>query len=51
VTTEKYQPLSIRLMVMESLMDANIGRFEHDCFGHTRSKFFKEPGGVDEPRS
>lgn len=44
-----YQPLAYRLLVMETLVDASIGRFEFDCFGHTRSKLFKEPGSIDEP--
>jgi hypothetical protein len=32
-------PMSKRLLVMDSFVDALIGRFERDCLGWTRSKF------------
>lgn len=44
-----YFPLSKRLLVMEAIMDANIGLFENDCIGWTRAKYFKKPGDIDDP--
>lgn len=40
-------PLAKRFLVMEAMIDADIGLFENDCFGWTRSKFFKKKGAVD----
>jgi hypothetical protein len=40
-------PLSKRLFMIEAIVDANIGLFENDCFGWTRSQYFKKSDGVD----
>lgn len=40
-------PLSKRLFMIEAIVDANIGLFENDCFGWTRSKYFKKSDAVD----
>ena len=42
-------PFSKRLAMIEAIVDMNIGVFENDCLGWTRSKFFKKPNGVEPP--
>lgn len=42
-------PMSKRLFVIDSFVDAVIGRFERDCIGWTRSKFVADETDLDGP--
>ena len=42
-------PMSKRLLVMDSFVDAIIGRFERDCLGLTQSKFVAEETDIEGP--
>lgn len=42
-------PLGKRLLLIESFVDAIVGRFERDCTGHTRSKFVAKETEIDGP--
>lgn len=41
--------MSMRLLVIDSFVEATIGRFERDCIGWTRSKFVAEESNIERP--